>query len=341
MSTKTAVPKSDQDWMLFNLDLDLQQVQWLHLPPQQRTEQLFLDKRLLSTGLKRLGTPLPEWRNEQHSAKTVSWIFHVGHCGSTLIANLLGTAAQLQALKEPQVFRELTAEQRELRLPWRRLTEQQWHQQFMNAQYYLSRHLDADEQLLIKMTSDASTLLMPLVKAKPADRILLLNLRLPVYLATMLRSPQHRADLRGFVQGRLQDLLQHCPELPVCLPDLNDAGCAALIWLSHQINFIQVQRVSSSITMLDFDQFLEAPQENLQVLADRFEFNKASPAAVSEQLTRYAKAPANAFSTWQRARALQRSAEINSELITQASRWLTGLIEHYLPEQSAELRVWL
>ena len=117
-------------------------------------EAIFLDQRALKPGARGAWIPLDIiWRHLAESPESettaASFIFHIGHCGSTLISRLLDELPGVFGLREPLVLRDLATEQSAQNPLLGR------HQDDAFEKFYrlLVRRFSRDEKVIIKPTS--------------------------------------------------------------------------------------------------------------------------------------------------------------------------------------------
>lgn len=91
-------PQTDPEFLPFKLDLVARRVLLVRLTAQQRRDAAFLDERALPPGVDGGWLPLDAWQAHGDVAPADA-IFHIGHCGSTLLSRLLESWPRLQALR--------------------------------------------------------------------------------------------------------------------------------------------------------------------------------------------------------------------------------------------------
>lgn len=240
------------------------------------------------------------------AAQPCDWIFHIAHCGSTLLARALdeldGEADGCLVLREPFALRQLAlGGDPALLAPTLAL---------------LARRYPAAGPTLIKANVPVNFLLERLVTAQPEARAVFLYSDLADYLLAILRSDNHRNWLRNVTQQLAGMIAQPLPE--------TDAELAALLWIE------QLRRFAAALTMwpqarsLEAETFFARPAETLLAAAALFgQSSGAVPALVAGPLfNTYSKNPAQAFDN---AARLARRAAIEGELAAEidlANRWI-------------------
>ncbi len=335
-------PLTNPDWLLFDINLLRSQSQWLHIPSQQRRQLPFMDQRLLAGDFKRLGTPLTSLAEQTSQVPDCQWIFHAGHCGSTLLAQILGDNPQTNALREPQVLRTLADLKRQTDLRWHRINNDQWQQWFTTCITYLGRPAEPQQnQVVLKATSHCNNLIKSVLTLPGQQRLLLLSVKLPVYLATMLRSDQHMLDIDGLIQAHMQDLLERIPDLPIRIPDLDRPKKIAVTWLTHMLAFLDAaERFPSQILLMDFETWLDNPLEQTAEITNKLGSQPVTSSTLDQWLKRYSKAPEQPYSPQHRQRSLQQSRQQHAAQIKITHEWVQTLL-HQCSRDYPALMEWL
>src|SRR5688572_4528511 len=104
----TLSPPEDPQYLPFKLDIVGRRILWLRLDAAQRRDAAFLDDRALPPQAEGGWMPwdsLPSANTG--TANAADAIFHIGHCGSTLLSRLLDSWPEVQGLREPLPLRTL------------------------------------------------------------------------------------------------------------------------------------------------------------------------------------------------------------------------------------------
>ena len=265
---------------------------------------IFLDRRI-SPAADRTMRVSAASLSSTSAALTTGWIFHVAHCGSTLLARGLDelSAANL-VLREPLALRQLALapdpEKLELALK------------------LLSKRYPETEATVIKANVPVNFLLDAIADTDKQAPAILLYCGISDYLLAILRSANHRAWLRN-VTSQLSGSLGDLSHLP-------DAELGAALWLA------QIQRFAATISRmpharsLDAEHFFGNPLEILGAAAKHFDI-KTNEAAIEAIVTgplfaTYSKNPAQPFDN--NARIERREALVTeiSEELAAGRRWI-------------------
>jgi len=260
---------------------------------------IFLDARISPAGEKPVLTPVTALLPHLPEPQPVSWIFHVAHCGSTLLARALEEMGGGLVLREPMALRQvaLAPDPDRSRV----------------ARALLSRRYDADKPTLIKANVPVNFLLPGLVEG--SARAVFLHLRLRDYGLAILRSEQHRAWLRHLT-GLLAAHLERFDEA-------SDGERAAALWLAQVQRFAAALGRTPAARSLDGERFLAAPAASLRAAAQLFELtaDAADRVAAGPLFATYSKRPVLAFDN---AARLARRAGLEAVLendLTAAEAW--------------------
>jgi len=344
-------------WHLYALDLASQSSQWLQLSEAQFRQASFLDQRLLSEGAesaapKLVSVPLSSLQGFSYSQprSQAHFIFHIGHCGSTLISRALSASSSVLPLREPLSLRQLVDCQDSV-------PADHWQSMLDLVLAVHSRVFQRGQINLIKATSTCSSLILPVLGLLPLSKSLLLYLPLENYLATMLGKQSPALDLRGHAAARQQEW-QRLTDQPSPLagigepgnedPGINGPGThepgemqlAVQSWLTCMARLLQAHnQLPQRCLLLDFENFLADPAAGLEKLIDFFGLETSGSdilQAWPDISLGYSKQPDLAYSAFNRSRALsrgrvQRSAEIRAGLA-----WARELIAEYPQLQPCE-----
>jgi hypothetical protein len=237
------------------------------------------------------------------------WIFHVAHCGSTLLARALDQESTNLVLREPFALRQLA------------LTPDP--QRLAVTLAMVSKRYRADRPTIVKANVPVNFLLPELVASDPGARAIFLHCGLRDYLLAILRNDKHRAWVRN-VTSQLKAYLGDLSALP-------DAECAAALWLAQMRAFAAAIAALPNARSLDAEDFFNAPRQFLALAAAHLEVPMAASeiqALVDGPLfSTYSKNPELPFDNEARmARRAELEVAIAPEL-EQAQKWIAARSE--------------
>jgi hypothetical protein len=295
----------------------------------------FLDDRILGAATKGGWVPV---RAVAEASRLVSnpcpvhFIFHTGHVGSTLVSRLLDETAEVLPLREPLPLRTLADAHDDLGEPASLLSEAEFNLTLAMFMRLWARGYDATRSVVVKATSSAGRLAVPILAANQASRGIYMNVRAEPYLATLLAGQNSPTDLRGHGPGRMRRLQSRMAAAVPHLHTLSLGELAAMSWLVESwAQRDAVKRFPDRVIAVDFEDFLAAVAEHMSRILGHFGLPRdpryLSAIARSPVLSRYSKAPEFAYAPEVRAEVLQESRRHNREEITKGMHWLERLAQ--------------
>ncbi|MBF8292746.1 MAG: hypothetical protein HW392_1573 [Steroidobacteraceae bacterium] len=290
----------------------------------------FLDDRILVPSTQ--GVWLPIARVAEAAGRAVDprplhFIFHTGHVGSTLVSRLLDETGIVLPLREPLPLRSLAEAHDVLGEPESLLSESQFGAALEMTLRLWARGYEWTRAVVVKATSSAGRIAVPLLEARPESRAICLNLGAEPYLATLLSGQNSAEDLRGHGPGRIRRLQARCtaPLGPLHLMSLGEL--AALGWLVETASQRDAMRqFPDRVMAIDFDAFLAAVPESMGRVLAHFGLPRderyLAGVGASPVLLRYSKAPDRAYSPEDRSLLLRESRRLNSLEIRKGMAWI-------------------
>lgn len=300
------------------LDLLNDTVLLVRLGESELREHSFLDQRVLKQGMSYEWTGWGQFAAVAGAipAKLPAYIFHIGHCGSTLLSRLVSAATGTPALREPLPLRSiafdqsdgaaalLSADDRQARLG---IFERVWAR--------------GAAQTVVKATS-MCTNVMDLVDAGAA--MVFVYQLVEVHLAVVLAGENKLQDLRGFAQNRYRRLQAFDVDMAP-LAELSVGELAALSWLAEVVSASSALRQRQVVT-LEFDRFLEHPADSLAAVCEGLGMNvtlDACRTAVNGPIMRrYSKAPEHEYGPELRRDIIADSRRRNDSAIREGLAWI-------------------
>lgn len=325
------MPQTNPEFLPFKLDLIARRVLLVRLTAQQRREAAFLDERALPPGVEGAWLSLDALPARDDAAPADA-IFHIGHCGSTLLSRLLETWPQLQGLREPLPLRTLAEAWPHLQAPESRLSPMQAQRLLQTLWHAWSRPLGDHARSLVKATSGCNGLAEPLLDAMPAMRAILLDMPLRPYLATLLKSPDSTRDAATAAAERLHDLQARGFGDGVFLHALSLPQQCAMGWLAERIRFDALAHACPQrVLRVDFEQLLARPEATLHAIATHLELDPSGIAAAmaSPAWHRYAKAQDHGYGREDRAHDLALAMQRHDTEIATGVAWVEACAQRH------------
>ena len=281
----------------------------------------FLDHRVLKPNTEGAWFPLARILKESAGLRQPlppHFIFHVSHCGSTLLSRLLAELHGNLPVRDPLFTLVLALQRRELGQAMARFTPDDWDRLFDLSLRALGRTYRLGERAFIKTTSACANLLEPLAIQSPASRVLLLYTDLETWLCTMLRDEAVRENGRQFAPAWFRDFMVMTERGGLKLAELSDAEQFALNWLTGMLHFHRaLDRMPGRVQLCDFEAFLVDPAAALASAARFLDLDpgRAEEVATGPLMRRYAKNPDRAYDGAKRRQELQQArAQVGKEV---------------------------
>jgi hypothetical protein len=264
---------------------------------------IFLDRRISPARDGRMTIPVADLAPRTRPPRPTAWIFHMAHCGSTLLARALDDPAAGLVLREPLTLRQSAFARDPARL---RL-----------ALAMAAKRYRPDAPTLVKANVPVNFILPEIAEADRAARAILLYLPLRPYLLAILRNEDHRAWLRN-VTTQLAPFLGDWS-------GYDDARRAAALWLAQASAFTDALSALPYARTLDAERFFDDPVPVLTAAASHL--GLPNEAAALEQVVAgplfatYSKNPEVVFdNAARRAREAAVAAAIAPE-VARAEAW--------------------
>lgn len=268
---------------------------------------IFLDGRISPAADQTMKLPTITLAQQSRAPAPTAWIFHMAHCGSTLLARALDDPAASLVLREPLALRQSAIRPDPLRLAL--------------VLAMIGKRYRADAPTLVKANVPVNFLLPQIVASDQEARAILLYLPLRDYLLAILRSDNHRTWLRN-VTGQLTAYLGD-------LSALTDAERCAALWLAQVEAFAATLARLPNARTLDAETFFAGPAAVLKAAARHFDVPIAD-ATLDETVagplfSTYSKNPSLAFDNEAR---LARRAEAERAIASEFDRADSWLARH-------------
>jgi len=276
-------------------------------------------------------------------ARAADAIFHIGHCGSTLLSRLLDSWADVQGLREPLPLRTLAQVWSELDQPIARLSASDadrtlralwaaWSRPLPGTNKHAADPDPEPARTVVKATSSCNGLAAPLLDAHPTLRALLLDLPLRPYLATLLKSPASVQDAAAAAGERLLSLRALSGDDRLVLHELSLPQQCAMGWLAERLRFAALHRAyPGRVLRVDFEHLLAAPEATLGAIAAHLALPAAGmpEALASPAWGRYSKAQDHGYSGADRAHDLALAYRRHAADIAEGESWVARFLQRH------------
>lgn len=295
----------------------------------------FLDGRALNQDTEGAWVPLREVllrTQDRIATRSLDYLFHTGHCGSTLVSKFIGTWPGAHVIREPLPLLSLSMLKRELDTPLCPINSTDWRQALDAALKLSARTYRSGDTALVKATSVCGNLVDDALAWSPKSRLVLLHVDLATHLKIMLKSEANRENARAFAPQWLSDFHRLTDSTDVRLHELGDAQQTGMNWLMTMHGFVRAANTAPARTLLvDFESFLEDMETGLARIADFLD--KPVPiddirALVNGPAAKaYAKQPQRPYGRQLREQALAESGRQFASEIRTGWDWARRLID--------------
>lgn len=315
----------------FQVNWLMGQVYLLQTDPAFYDRAAFLDQRAVGPGMKGSWCDVANVKAvaQQDAATGPGLIFHVGHCGSTLISRALGLTEGIFSLREPLPLRDLASLWAERDAPWSPKPEAEilGDMEWMRALW--ARTPAPNQTAVVKATSFCSLLAAPWLDRFPRDRALCLAMAPEIYIATVLGASGYVIDLIGGARPRMAGLAEATSATLAPVHRLSPGEVAAMTFAAEMVAMQRSAEVAGDrLLRFDFDRYLDAPDDSLQTIAAHFDrpidAGTARTVLANPILGRYSKATDYPFSAAERQQRLQESRAANRDEIRKGMDWLSA-----------------
>lgn len=334
----------DPRWLFYRFDLFSGSAGFVRVDDSTYRRAAFLDQRLPVSRPEQRVVSLKMLQGVYDQAARQSrpghFIFHLGHCGSTLLSRLLGEFNGVHSLREPLPLGELSMLYRERGTRLAYLNSQQYDH-LEKLVLHLLKRVFAPEQLpIIKATSICTNLAERALGDHPETRLVLVYVDLETFLAGMLRNRARCEEINANSRTRLQDLNRALESDALSLHELDQVQRTVVAWASGMMTFdkLLTSATRSRCLLIDFQQFLSDPAGKLQGIVDHLGL-AAGPDSIRTLLDgplmrTYAKDTKMAFTAEDRLQQLTQARLERREDIRAGGKWLNERMRCYPPLQT-------
>jgi hypothetical protein len=313
-------------WYPLATDRGADAVQFAQLTEREYEAASFLDGRFVRP---EAAKKLLRWNDVRAAVdgmpERCHFIFHISHCGSTLLARLLGCHKQLFSLREPAILRNLAEAFLFLGEPNSDWGDEKFEDRLSGFLKLWSRTFRPEQTSVVKATSFVSDMARHLLERRPAARAILMYIRPERFLKAMLHGLMEEVDNSAAKRWRRVFRYLGEPEAGAA-DDLSPGERVAMSWLAEVLALDDAAASGDRCLWIDFDDFLASPADGVQasfsLLGVPCPPGMAAALCASPLMTRYSKAPQHGYDAGVRERFLAESATQHGEEIIRGLRWL-------------------
>ncbi|MBV9570731.1 MAG: hypothetical protein JO056_05775 [Alphaproteobacteria bacterium] len=270
-------------------------------------------------------------------AENCSFIFHIGHVGSTLLSRLLGEHPNVLALREPAILRTLAEARLEPKAGG--VADDDYLGAFLKL---WSRTFRTSQQACVKATSFASELAGSILARPSAPSAIFMFVPAEAYLATILGAPNSPAEARALAEMRLMRLHRRLGVERWHVADLSEGEIIAMSWACEMCALCSAAEAAPDrVLWLNFDSFLQSPAKWLAASL-RHMGHAAPPEQVAgivsgREMRRYSKAPEHSYDANLRRDLLDQARQQQAKEISRGLAWLDAAAGEFPLIQSIRL----
>jgi hypothetical protein len=324
-------------------DVRKDSVSFIRLERADYERASFLDARVLSAQAAVQSMP---WRevaaavDAAQLAENCTYIFHIGHVGSTLLSRLISSHPGAFGLREPMILRVFAQLQAEPSLRPPDWSESRFDARLSACLKLLSRTFDPRQCAVIKATSFVSELAADLLSRTSAPRAVTMCVSPESYLATILGGPNSRQEAKMLLPGRLRRLHRRIGR-DVWRPEsLSEGETLGLGWACETSALAQAKRAAHDAVLgVDFERFLAHPAlillAALRHLGIDATQGEAEAILRGPHMHRYSKAPEHAYDAVLRSEVLNEARAAHGAEIRRGLAWLDRAAAEFAPVRDA------
>ncbi|MCG8436443.1 MAG: hypothetical protein MJA83_20690 [Gammaproteobacteria bacterium] len=308
--------------------LDGDKLVFVRMSRQTFRQSIFLDPpRIRTSGQNMWAIPVEEIAGRldaTHSARPLLYIFHIAHCGSTLLARALDFYDGNTVYREPFALRQLASEFAQ-DVSSATAEGAGWRRDLALVMSLLARSQDAGKPNLIKANVPVNFILPELMALNGQSKGILLYTGLRDYLLAVLKTEQHRQWVRNVSLELATVIKRTTALLDVDVTALAIPEAAACLWLSQMINFTELLQTRQTFRSLDSEQFFAEPAAVLQAanefLALNINESDIQDIVKGELFAHHAKRPGETYDNDKRILERKQLAERLEPDVKQALDW--------------------
>ena len=226
-------------------------------------------------------------------APNVGYIFHVAHCGSTLLARALDAPSTNLVIREPMLLRQLGVQRS---AHFGTTPPDDWRKRLKLATTMLDRRYVVNGPVIVKANVPVNLMVDELMAANPQQAAIAIYFSLEYYLQAILRSPNHRKWVDG-VSEELKDGIAALTGPRA--PNQSHAVTAARLWLAQMLVYDAALGKYPNVASLNAEDLFDTPRETTAAAFGHFgqtvDDAQLDTIMAGELFTRYSKNPQVAF----------------------------------------------
>jgi len=227
----------------------------------------------------------------------LGFVFHIAHCGSTLLARALDIADRTLVYREPFTLRQLAVD-----ASWKRggpKNEKIWQRQLRLTTGLLGRTYSPVQNVIVKTNVPVNFIIPQLMGLADGNRGLLLYAGLERYLLSVLKSPAHQKWVMNVLSHVAEGVRETDPLGDVLMEGITPPQAAASLWLAQMYRFANALADDSRLRSLDCEDLFLRPAETVTAafkhFGTRVSGDEVASIVSSELFSHHAKNPVRTF----------------------------------------------
>ena len=314
------------------LNVGADSVSLIRLSESDYARASFLDARILTR--QTIGRTVP-WPQLQSAVdvtqleESCSYIFHIGHVGSTLLSRLLGAHRQVFALREPAILCTLAQMRADQGAQPRRWSDAEFAQRLTDFLKLWSRTFRPEQRACIKATSFVSELAAQILARPSAPKAIFMFVAAETYFASIFGGPNSRQEARMLAESRLKRLHNRLGEQRWKLATLSEGEMIAMSWACEMTALTAAMDSAGDRAMwLNFDSFLNEPMSEISAVFRHLGLQTTQAELETilsgADMHRYSKAPEHSYDAKLRREVLDQARNEHAREIRRGLDWLTA-----------------
>ena len=231
-------------------------------------ESIFTDQRIVPVSPNLIKVRVDKLLKvfKKYDPPGISYIFHVAHCGSTLLSRALDMSDKNIIYREPSALRQLAVMMAEN--DWGDAPPASWRNKFRLTTALLSKSYIKNAPVVIKANVPVNFVIDKLMQINPEAPGLFLYSSFENYLLSILKSSTHRAWSVSVVNSLAKAIERHTGVSEIDQKRLSAPQVVACLWLAQISIYCEAAEKYKNLKTVDSEIFFSDPEP---VLAKTFE----------------------------------------------------------------------
>jgi hypothetical protein len=208
---------------------------------------------------------LDEFERRGAPQAPLHFVFHVAHCGSTLLSRAMDIPGRSLVIREPFVLRQIGADKARSGAPPGPL----WRRCLALSVALLGRRFSPDETVIVKANVPVNFLIDELMTLHAGSSGILLYASLERYLLAVLKTPMHRRWVDNVTSQLAAGIAAALAPEPIDLAALTTPERAASLWLAQMRNYRDALHRHARLRSLDCEQLFARPGDVLEAALEQ------------------------------------------------------------------------